>query len=602
MSALVSQFHFLRPLWLLALLALPLLLWRWQHRRAASDPWRAACDPHLLPHLLQSGVATGTRWLQTLFAFGFVLAVLALAGPAFRQLPQALSRAESALIIALDLSDRMRATDLKPNRLTRARYKIADLMKSRREGQTALIAYAGDAFVVAPLTDDANSLSDLLASLSPETMPVVGQRAERAIVLAQRLLHDAGFERGDLLLVTDATDARASRAAEAAAAAGLRVSVLGVGTAVGAPVALPQGGFAQDEDGNVLLPRLDADSLRSLAQAGKGRYASVSVDGSDLAALNLIEADALDANLRSDERTRAEYHDEGPWLLLALLPLAALAFRRGWLACALVALCLPAPRADAFEWSSLWQRDDQRAYDALQSDQAARALELARDPALRGSAAYRAEDYAQAEAAFAQQPEADSRYNRGNALAKSERYQEALAAYDEALQQAPEMEDARANRQAVEDWLKQQKQQKNEQGDSQQQPSPGEQGESQPQKGDPQEGQSEDSETSPSSQGEPQKSESESGEEENSAQQAEPADEKEQQQAQQQFAEQMEQALKDGKAEPADAGTQPVDPRETEKQQAVEQWLRRVPDDPGGLLRRKFALEHQRRLREGQGE
>lgn len=602
MSALLAQFHFLRPLWLLALLALPLLLWRWQRRRAFSDPWRAACDPHLLPHLLQGGAVAGTRWLKGLFAVGFALAVLALAGPAFRQLPQALSRAESALIIALDLSDGMRATDLKPDRLSRARYKIADLMKSRREGQTALIGYAGDAFMVAPLTDDAHSLSDLLASLTPETMPVAGQRAERAIALAQRLLRDGGFARGDLLLVTDAADARASKAAAAAAATGLRVSVLGIGTAAGAPVALPQGGFAQDEDGNVLLPRLDAASLRALAQAGNGRYASISVDASDLATLNLTEVGTLDANLRSDERTRAEFHDEGPWLLLALLPLAALAFRRGWLACAFVVLCLPAPRADAFEWSSLWQRDDQRAYDALQSDQAARALELARDPALRGSAAYRAEDYAQAEAAFAQQADADAAYNRGNALAKSARYKEALAAYDEALQQAPEMEDARANRQAIEDWLKQQQQQKNEPGEPEQQPSQSEPGESPPQEGESQDGEPQDSESSQSQQGEAQQGEGESGEDASAAQEDEPADEQARQQAQQQFAEQMEQALKEGKPEPAAAEAEAKDPGQTEKQQAVEQWLRRVPDDPGGLLRRKFALEYQRRLREGHGE
>ena len=137
-----SDFHFLRPFWLLCLLALPALLWWWQRRREADEPWRAACDAHLLPHLLQGGAASRERWPQRWFALGFGLAVLALAGPAFRQLPQAMSRAESALIVALDLSDRMRATDLKPDRLSRAKYKLADLLRTRCEGQTALLAYA----------------------------------------------------------------------------------------------------------------------------------------------------------------------------------------------------------------------------------------------------------------------------------------------------------------------------------------------------------------------------------------------------------------------------------------------------------------------------
>lgn len=600
MSDLLANFHFLRPWWLVALIALPWLLSLWRRQRAAAEPWRQACDPHLLKHLLEDG-GEGRRPLpRLLFALGYVLAVLALAGPAWQQLPQSLARAESALVVALDLSDRMRATDIKPDRLSRARFKIADLMKARREGQTALVAYAGDAFVVAPLTDDAGSLSDLLASLTPDTMPVGGQRAERAIELGRKLLRDAGFARGDLLIVTDAVDARAADAASEAAREGVRVSVLGVGTTAGSPVALPQGGFVQDGDGNVLLPRLDEASLRDLAAAGDGRYAPLSIDAADLRALALSDAIDTDTNLRTDERTRADFRDEGPWLLLPLLPLAALAFRRGWLACLMLVLLLPTPRAQAFDFGSLWKREDQRAWDALQADQAQRALEVAKDPAIRGSAAYRAEDFAQAESSFAQEPGAEAHYNRGNALAKAQRFDEAIAAYDEALKLAPDMEDAQANRQAIEDWQRQQEEQQK------QQPSEGE-GEKQPQEGDPSQ-----QDKGEAGEDQPRESESESSQQNQQPGEGEPqpesgspedaATEQAQQQAQQQFAEQMEQALKDGEAEPEEGQAEAIDPREAEKQQAVEQWLRRVPDDPGGLLRRKFALEYQRRLREGGGE
>ena len=598
MNAMLADFHFLRPVWLLCLLALPPLLWWWRRRREADEPWRGACDAHLLPHLLQDGSASRERWPQRLFVLGFALAVLALAGPAFRQLPQAMSRAESALIVALDLSDRMRATDLKPDRLSRAKYKLADLLRARREGQTALLAYAGDVFVVAPLTDDASSLSDLLSSLTPETLPVSGRRADRAIARAQRLLRDAGFSKGDLLLVTDGVEARDANAAQAAAAEGLRVSVLGIGTDTGAPVPLPRGGFAQDDEGKMLLPRLDEASLRDLASAAEGRYVRLVNDASDLAQLNLSDADPSGDAFRADERTRAEYRDEGPWLLLVLLPLAALAFRRGWLACLPLALSLYVPQAQAFEWSSLWQRNDQRAFEALQEQDAAKALELARDPALRGSAAFRAEDYAQAESSFAQGRDADAHYNRGNALAKAQRYEDALMAYDEALTQAPDMDDARANRQAVEDWLKQQQQQQ-----QQEQQQQGDKGESQPPQGEQPQQQSQSSEDrSESQQGEPQQ-QSEAPKEGDDSQSAESqADAQQQEQAQQQFSQQMEEALKQGEKGEEERPGEALDPREAEKQQAVEQWLRRVPDDPGGLLRRKFALEYQRRRREGEAE
>src|SRR5688572_24058972 len=136
MSAALAHFHFLRPLWLLALVLLPLLLWQWRRSRDAGNPWRAVCDPHLLAHLLQEGGGKRGSVAPVLFSIGYVIAVVALAGPAFRQLPEQLSRTESALIVALDLSDRMRSTDLKPDRLSRARYKIADLLDARSEGQT----------------------------------------------------------------------------------------------------------------------------------------------------------------------------------------------------------------------------------------------------------------------------------------------------------------------------------------------------------------------------------------------------------------------------------------------------------------------------------
>ena len=603
MSALFAHFHFLRPFWLLALLLLPLLLWQWRRTRDAGNPWRAVCDPHLLPHLLQTGESMRGRAAPVLFALGYALAVTALAGPAFRQLPEPLSRNESALIVALDLSDRMRSGDLKPDRLSRARYKLADLLEARDEGQTALIAYAGDAFTVAPLTDDARSLRDLLASLTPETMPVPGQRADRAIALAQQLMHDAGYAEGRLLLVTDRADARAVAAAEQAQAAGLSTSVLGVGTAQAAPIALPQGGFVQDANGEVLLPHLDEASLRELATAGDGGYAALRVDGADLAALGLLDARAGEGNLREDERTRAEYRDEGPFVLLALLPLAALAFRRGWLAALALMISLPSPRAEAFGFADLWQRKDQQAYEALQEQQPQRALELAKDPAIRGSAAYKAEDYAQAADAFAQAtPDADAHYNRGNALAQAKRYQDALAAYDEALKLSPGMEDAAANKKAVEEFLQQQEQQQQQQQDQQSQG--GESGD--PQQSEPKEGEDNQSEQqegtdSQQPQGESQQREGDAEQSSDQRNDAE-AQEQQQQQAQQEFAEQMQKALEEGEQQEQAQAAEETDPREAEKRQAVEQWLRRVPDDPGGLLRRKFALEYQRRLRENQGD
>lgn len=652
MSALgLDDLHFLRPLWLLALLVLPLLVWLRRRANRVGDPWRRVVDAPLLA-AQSAGRVQGPRLPELLLASGLAICVLALAGPAWRELPQPLLKRQAPLILALDLSANVRAADLKPDRLSRARLKLAELVRRRADGQTALIAFAGEAFTVAPLTDDATTLDGLLGALDPSILPVPGQRPERAIRMGLRLLADSGAPRGDLLLLTDRVGTAAVETAREASAQGLRVSVLGLGTPEGAPVAVGGGGFMRDEAGNIRLPRLDEDSLRALAMAGQGGYARFAADGSDLRVLGFdstqptADAGRVDT-VRSDASSPLRYQDEGPLLALLLLPLAALAARRGWLlVLPLLLLPLMPPRSaqaqsapaltaapadvaanaatDADDtspgivaqfWNDLWVRRDRQAWDALQGDAPERAAALAEDPALRGSAAYRAGDLESALAEFAQGDDARSHYNRGNALAGLQRYDEALAAYDAALAREPGHADATANRQAVEDWLKQQEQQEQqqqaqdgEQGKDGEDAQPGDSGEPSPDSEQtPDEGsESESPEGTPPPSAESPQNESAPGEQggESDPQQSEAeADAAESEQTQQDFNEAMQQALQQAEAQPeAEPQGEPPSAEamaEAEKRQALEQLMRRVPDDPGGLLRRKFLLEYQRRQREG---
>lgn len=623
MQGFFEHFHFLRPWWLLALVLLPAIPWLWRRRTRAEDPWRRICDPHLLPWL-GDGDSRGVRQavLPWLLGIGWLVIVLALAGPAFRLSAQPVVRVQSPLILAVDLSERMRSTDLKPSRIARVRFKLADLLGQRDEGQTALVGYAGDAFTVAPLTDDAASLLDLAAAMSPEVMPVQGQRADRAMDLAVQLLMDAGHQRGQLLLITDQSDARALEAARRARSAGLEVSVLGVGTTQGAPVPQARGGFLLDNLGAILIPRLDEPGLRELARAGGGRYATLAVDGSDLASLGVLVARDGDGELLDADAGPQAWRDEGPWLLLLLLPLAALSFRRGWLTCVAVLMLLPGRPAQALDWGALWQRDDQRAWQALEEEQHQRAQQLAKDPDIRGSAAYRAGDYESAIEAFAAQDDAVSNYNRGNALARAGRYEEALAAYERALQQRDPFPDASANRDAVRDWLEQQPPQPDEgDGDASQQPGegdsssqqdsdsqaePDESGE-QSSAGDPSEQQQDETSDSEGSDAGEQESEQDSqsptdgdqqGEDEQPPQEPETEQDDAQDQAES-YAQEMQQALEQAESPDEEGSQAALSTEEAEKQQAMEHLLQRVPDDPGGLLRRKFQLEYQRRQQEG---
>jgi Ca-activated chloride channel family protein len=577
----MADFHFLRPLWLLGLPLLALLLWGLWRRRRQQGQWAELCDPWLLPHVLIARPGRAQRHGLALLGLGGILALLALAGPTWEQEPSPAFRNQQALVIALDLSRTMDAGDLKPSRLERARYKIADLLQARKDGQTALLAYADDAYTVTPLTDDRETLRALLSALNTGIMPEQGNRADRALLQAARLLRQAGFQEGHVLLIGDDANDKAQQAAVQLREQGYRVSVLGVGTAQGAPIALPDGKYLEDASGAILIPRLDAAALQALASAGGGRYQTLATDNSDVQTLasGFEQRTAPDEGGGDNTATVAQWRDQGPWLLLPLLPLAALAFRRGLLAVACLSLLLPWPKdAAAWDWPDLWQTPDQQAQQAMQQQDYATAAERFQNPAWKGAAYYRAGQYEQAAQALAGLEDAESQYNRGNALAQAGQYAEAIAAYEAALKQNPQHADARSNKAEVEKLLRrqpppQQKQSGKDKGkdkdkdkdkDKSKQPNqPAEQSPGQP----------------PS---EPQEDKS-PGEQKPGEQPSKPAP--------QQAPSKPGKSPKDSSAQAETADS----PAPNEAQQADEAWIKRIPDDPGGLLRRKFLYQQQQR-------
>lgn len=324
-----QQFHFLRPWWLLALLALPVLLMLATRRSVAREALASLVDAELLPHLLQ-GRERRQKLPYVLLAVGWTLAALAMAGPTWSRVAQPLYARRAPQVVALSLSQHMLARDVAPSRLDRARYKVRDLFAANHDGLNALLAYAGEAFVVAPLTTDAGSLNDLLDALAPDTMPIDGDNAAQAIERGVALMRDAKAGVGSLVLVTDRVDASAEAAARKALSEGVRVSVLGVGTPQGGPVPLADDSFLRDGQGGLTMARRDDDSLRSLAAAGGGRYVPMSDARDDIDALS-GELRAEGAATLAGDQHGDQWQDRGPWLLLPLLPLLAMAFRRGWL-------------------------------------------------------------------------------------------------------------------------------------------------------------------------------------------------------------------------------------------------------------------------------
>jgi Ca-activated chloride channel family protein len=562
-----AEFHFLRAEWLWAIPAVIAVAVLLAKRQLGPGSWQTVIDPALVPYVLSVSAnrRSGLRWW--LVGLAGVIASLALAGPAWQRIEQPVFRSDQALVVALDLSRSMDAQDVSPSRMLRARLKILDLLERRASGQTALIVYSANAFTVTPLTSDTDTIAALVNSLSTDIMPSRGSYPTAAIQKGQQLLEQAGAGFGEVLLITDGgASPAAERAARDMRDAGFTLSILGAGTKQGAPIPKLAGGFVTDGAGQIAVARLEEKSLYLLSGEVGARQAS-------------------DESLATDR-----WREEGPWLALLLLPVGALAFRRGWLLLLVVAL-LPVPEvAEASIWDDLWLTQDQQAQRQLQEGSPGEAAALFEDSEWRAVAEYEAGAFAESAAGFAEHGDTRSLYNLGNALARQGEFETAIDAYDEVLGMDPDHADARYNRDLLKELMSQSQQEQE-----------GEQQESSDQSGN--EGQQSDSDNS---------SDAESSEE--SSQGSSDSGEQDASQREQEMSEEDMQALQEElqraaeEAEQSDQETRQMTPEELEalrkaqeQQQAMEQWLRRIPNDPGGLLRRKFRYQYQRMGRDQDG-
>jgi Ca-activated chloride channel family protein len=586
----IDGFHVLRPELLWGLLICPLLALALWHRRTRQGDWSRAIDPELLPYLMpehSDKTRQTTIWMPILL---LSLIVLAASGPSLRQVELPVIKRADALVLVLDLSASMLAADVQPSRIRRARQKILDLLELRVEGVTGLVVFAGDAHVVTPLTDDARTIANLMPALSPNIMPLPGANATSGIEAAANLLITAGAQGGQILLMTDGLPGFDTvRAKDALESSGAALAVMAIGTKAGAPIPLPNGGFLKDDAGEIVIPTLDRQAIDQIASTLNAPVEQISLDERDIKSLTRRNNLAAQGELDLARQTDA-WQDQGFWLaaLVALLLLPA--FRKGALVSLLLLVVMQSETSQAAEWEDLWLTPDQQGAQRLAAGDASGAAERFDQSPWRGMAEFEAGAYDRAAGSFASEPSADGLFNQGNALAMQGDLRGAINAYERSLSLQPNAEDAVANRDFIQSLLDQQEDQEQEEE---------QEGEEQSQ----QDEQSEQNDASDSDSG----GDGESSDQQDDSQQAgdgqqDEANDQEESEPQagdqdpntadrdQQAADQLEAATQEQMAKFDEA---------LEEQQALEQWLRRVPDDPGGLLRRKFRYQTMQRLREG---
>ena len=494
------------------------------------------------------------------------------------------------------------------------------------------MVYAGDAYTVTPLTDDADTIINLVPSLSPFIMPSKGSRPDKALALATELIQSAGLNKAKYLLITDGIQNKdVSRIEKQLNKTKSQLGIITVGTEDGAPVSIPDQGFLRNGSGEIVLPKLDIAPIKSLASATGAYWYPISYDDSDW---QYLIDDSLNQKSEISEREQPKFDlwsDQGYWLIAVAMLIMLFSFRRGWLLTLPLLLILPSEKSYAFEWQDLWNTKDQQAAKVFEEDPQ-QAADLFENPDWKASSQYRAGDFEAAannfndDESFSNQQRADRLYNKATAQAKNNQLEQALETYQQALELNPEHEDAIFNKDLVEQLLQQQDQQQNQQGDSdnkdqdnnkdqqnqdqQNQSDQNSQQNNQDQQQDSSEQNSSeqkpDDQQSDSQQNQQNTQKQDAEEQQNTEQQeqnsAEKNDEQQAEQEAQSAQQEQQQEQQNAEQEQKSQAQQEMDNLSREERQALKQWLNRVPDDPGGLLRRKFLYQYQQRGEQQEGE
>lgn len=445
----LSDFHFLRPPWLLLAAFGAMLPWIWRQSRDLQRSLRGKIAEHLLPHLLLTPQDRQRLRPVHLLCALLVLGAVAAAGPTWEQDRPDFLENRAPLIIALDLSPSMDANDIQPTRLEAVKHKLHDLIQRRAGARTGLIAYAGTAHLVLPATNDPELLDTFIQALDTGLIEKQGKDVAAVIEQAKRLL-DAEKTPGTLLLITDGADTTQSENLGKQLQGGsLQVLVLAAGNENGSVILDSNGQPRTAADGRPVIGSFDPAALKDLAAALDAPLGSLTLTNDDL---DWIEGHAQQHFRSASEEQRVlHWKDAGYWLCWPLLLLALFSVRKGWSVNWMPALLLtiglgwPSAPAQANALTDAFLTRDQQGRWAFEHEHFPQAAALFTDPLWKGIAAYKAADYDLALTSFARLDTPQAYFYLGNIYVRRFKFDEAIAAYSQALKLQPQFPEASAN-------------------------------------------------------------------------------------------------------------------------------------------------------------
>ncbi|EGU54284.1 vWA domain-containing protein, partial [Vibrio tubiashii] len=366
----MSSFLFLYPMWLLALVPwIGIVVWLFKRNRS-----QTLIAPHLAKAIGIQAKHVSRLTLNTIAISGFI-AIVALAGPSFSKQERPSFANTTARVVVMDMSMSMYATDIKPNRLTQARYKVSDLLASWQEGSTGLVAYAGDAYRISPMTSDSKTIANLIPNLAPELMPYPGANAASGVKLAIEMMTNIGLAKGDIVLVADDIDDKErSEVENLLQNSSWRLVVLGIGSRAGAPIKLEDGTLMTKDNGQPVVANSNFDNMRALANSTNGYFVPIQITNQDVEKISQITSHIDSTGSVSKEQTITDQVNQGYWLLPLLIVPALLMFRKGlFFSATLLLMPFLSPKP---VMANPWLNDDQQAMQYFQNKEYGKAAEL----------------------------------------------------------------------------------------------------------------------------------------------------------------------------------------------------------------------------------
>lgn len=612
-----DSFHFTHPLWLLAFLVVPAvwaLVFFQEQNNSSFRQLEKFIDKHLLPYLLLNKSDQKYPW-KSLLLWTIVWSALslAIAGPRWDYRDIETFSKDQSLVILLDLSESMNATDSKPSRLIRAKQKIEDLLNMSKGVKIGLIAFAADPHMISPMTDDKETIRHLLPTLDTALVHVQGSKLSPAFEMALRMLENEPGSNKSIVVMSDGgfEDASAIITAKKLAKQGIVIHALGFGTVEGAPIKDTTGNIIK-KNGVPVISKLEKERFSAISNAGNGNYieAHYSNDGEAMILKDLEKR--AEIQMLTGKKNRL-WEEHFYLFIIPALPIMLWWFRKGKIFAVFLFFLLSTCGLEA-EIEDYFKNREQRGEEAFTLGNYEMAAASFEDPYRKGVSLYKAGQFAEAEEMFRASSRPDiacsAEYNLGNALAGQQKLKEAKLAYEEVLKKCPDHVKAKENLELVKKMLEEQKKEKKKNQEN-----------NDDQKKDENDDQNEDSENQ-NKKNKDKKDKNQNQEQENDQQKNEQQDkgdkpeeedkeesgnkeDKEQEEGQ---SEDLEKDEKEAKGEEEKEESSPSEIKEEEKQEKEEQgkqakgvkteedhnadlWLNRIESDPKTFMKNKFYIE-----------